>query len=102
MDKNIYNAIYKVNHAGGTGSCFYLKEHNVFVTNYHVVSGFKKVAIQDNDKNLFLVDVILVNPSLDIALLSAEGDFSNLPEIKISKSGEVAIDRKSTRLNSSH
>jgi Trypsin-like serine proteases, typically periplasmic, contain C-terminal PDZ domain len=94
MDKNIYNAIYKVNHAGGTGSCFYLKEHNVFVTNYHVVSGFKKLAIQDNDKNLFLVDVILVNPSLDIALLSAEGDFSNLPEIKIAKSGEVAIGQK--------
>ena len=27
MEQNIYNAIYKVNHAGGCGSCFYLKQY---------------------------------------------------------------------------
>ena len=37
MEQNIYNAIYKVNHAGGCGSCFYLKQYDLFVTNYHVV-----------------------------------------------------------------
>lgn len=94
MDPNIYKAIYKVNHAGGTGSCFYLKQYNLFVTNYHVVEGFKKMAIQDNDKNLFPVDVVLVSPDLDVALLSAEGDFSNIPEIQMSKSGEVKIGQK--------
>ena len=36
MEQNIYNAIYKVNHAGGCGSCFYLKQYDLFVTNYHV------------------------------------------------------------------
>ena len=35
MEQNIYNAIYKVNHAGGCGSCFYLKQYDLFVTNYH-------------------------------------------------------------------
>ncbi|MDR1985265.1 MAG: trypsin-like peptidase domain-containing protein [Prevotellaceae bacterium] len=94
MDQNIHKTIYKVNHADGTGSCFYIKEHNMFVTNYHVVEGFKKMAIQDNDKNLFLANVVLVNPDLDIALLSAEGDFTNLPEIRIAKSGEVKIGQK--------
>ena len=54
MEQNIYNAIYKVNHAGGCGSCFYLKQYDLFVTNYHVVEGFRQVAIQDNDKNSFL------------------------------------------------
>ena len=39
MEQNIYNAIYKVNHAGGCGSCFYLKQYDLFVTNYHVVEG---------------------------------------------------------------
>ena len=47
MEQNIYNAIYKVNHAGGCGSCFYLKQYDLFVTNYHVVEGFRQVAIQD-------------------------------------------------------
>jgi hypothetical protein len=94
MDQNIHKTIYKVNHAAGTGSCFYIKQHNMFVTNYHVVEGFKKMAIQDNDKNLFLANVVLVNPDLDIALLSAEGDFSHLPEIKISQSGEIKIGQK--------
>lgn len=94
MDQNIHKAIYKVNHAGGTGSCFYLKHYNLFVTNYHVVEGFKTMAIQDNNKNLFLVKVVLVNPNLDIALLAAEGDFSNLPEISLAKTGEVKIGQK--------
>ena len=44
MEQNIYNAIYKVNHAGGCGSCFYLKQYDLFVTNYHVVEGFRQVA----------------------------------------------------------
>ena len=75
MEQNIYNAIYKVNHAGGCGSCFYLKQYDLFVTNYHVVEGFRQVAIQDNDKNSFLARVVMVNSVLDIALLSVEGDF---------------------------
>ena len=53
MEQNIYNAIYKVNHAGGCGSCFYLKQYDLFVTNYHVVEGFRQVAIQDNDCLLY-------------------------------------------------
>ena len=57
MEQNIYNAIYKVNHAGGCGSCFYLKQYDLFVTNYHVVEGFRQVAIQDNDKNLSLIHI---------------------------------------------
>ena len=30
MEQNIYNAIYKVNHAGGCGSCFYLKQYDKY------------------------------------------------------------------------
>lgn len=81
---NIYKAVFKVNHAGGSGSCFYLKDYNVFITNYHVVEGFHEVAIQDNDKNFHLAKVVLVNYTKDIALLTAEGDFSNIPAIKLS------------------
>lgn len=91
---NIYKAVYKINHAGGSGSCFYVKRHDLFVTNYHVVEGFRTVAIQDNDKNSSLAQVVLVNPALDIALLKAEGDFSALPEITLPENGEVSIGQR--------
>ena len=70
MEQNIFNAVYKVNHAGGSGSCFYLKNYDLFVTNYHVVDGFREVALQDNDKNRFYARVVLVNPAKDIAFLN--------------------------------
>ncbi|MDR0668102.1 MAG: trypsin-like peptidase domain-containing protein [Prevotellaceae bacterium] len=92
--KTIYNAVYKVNHAGGSGSCFYLKKYNLFVTNYHVVEGFKKLSIKDNDKNPYLADVVLVNPKRDIALLVAQGDFSSLPDIPLADLTDVSIGQK--------
>jgi len=90
MEQNLYKTVFKVNHAEGSGSCFYMKSHDIFVTNYHVVEGFRQVAVQDNDSNTYLARVVLVNPRADIALLKAEGDFSALPEI-IPAKDEVAI-----------
>ena len=99
MEQNIYNAIYKVNHAGGCGSCFYLKQYDLFVTNYHVVEGFRQVAIQDNDKNSFLARVVMVNSVLDIALLSVEGDFSALPDIRLVERSRDRTEDKRGRLS---
>lgn len=94
MDQNIYKLVYKVTHAGGSGSCFYLKAYNLFVTNYHVVNGFRSVAIHDNDRNPYLARVVLVNPSLDIALLAADDDFSSLPELTLAADDSLAIGGK--------
>lgn len=95
MEKNnIYQLVFKVTHAGGSGSCFYLKEYDLFVTNYHVVNGFHTLAIHDNDRNPHLAKVILVNPSLDIALLSVEGDFSSLPALNLAKDDSLSIGGK--------
>lgn len=91
---NIYDSVFKVTHAGGSGTCFYLKQYNLFVTNYHVVEGFREVGVQDNDKNPYLAKVILVNTSRDIALLAVEEDFSNLPEIALAEINETAIGQK--------
>lgn len=93
MEQNLFQTVYKVNHAGGSGSCFYLKKYDLFVTNYHVVEGFRHVALQDNNQNRYLAHVVLVNPALDVALLTAEGDFSHLPEINLAGQ-EVAIGQK--------
>ena len=47
---NIYRSVFKVTHSGGSGSCFYLKNYDLFVTNYHVVEGYRTVAVHDNDR----------------------------------------------------
>ena len=91
---NIYQLVFKVTHAGGSGSCFYLKDYNLFVTNYHVVKGFHAVAVHDNDRNPYLAKVVLVNPSLDIALLSVDGDFSALPSLNLAGDNSLSIGGK--------
>lgn len=93
MEQNIFQTVYKVNHAGGSGSCFYLKQYDLFVTNHHVVEGFREVSLEDDNHNRHLAKVILINPALDIALLQAEGDFSALPDIRLSDQ-EVKIGQK--------
>ena len=70
---NIYKSVFKVTHSGGSGSCFYLKAYDLFVTNYHVTEGFRTVAIHDNERNPYLAKVVLANPAMDIALLAAVG-----------------------------
>lgn len=87
---NIYRLVFKVTHSGGSGSCFYLKNYDLFVTNYHVVEGFHTVALHDNDRNPYLGRVVLVNPALDIALLAVEGDFTSLPELNLAEKEPLA------------
>ena len=94
MENNIFQSIFKVTHSGGSGSCFYLKSRDLFVTNYHVVEGYRTVAIHDNDRNPYLAHVVVVNPLLDIALLAAEGDFAALPEIPLADDETVSVGRK--------
>lgn len=91
MEQNIYSVVFKVTHSGGSGSCFYLKEYNLFVTNYHVVEGFHTVAIHDNERNPYLAKVILLTTNLYLFLTSSnhffiifsEGVFSVLSVYKM-------------------
>lgn len=93
-NNNIYSLVFKVTHARGSGSCFYLKSHNLFVTNYHVVEGFRSVALQDNKRNPYLAKVVLVNAVLDIALLAVEHDFSHLPDFPLADNDSLEIGGK--------
>lgn len=85
MNSEINRLIYKVTHSDGSGSCFYIKQHDIFVTNYHVVAGYRNVAIHDNDRNPYEARVVAVNPELDLALLSVDADFSHLPDFALTE-----------------
>jgi hypothetical protein len=66
------NFINKVNTAKGSGSCFYLKDYDVFVTNYHVVEGFKQVCLEDNKQHVYIGNVVMVNVEEDIAIIKSD------------------------------
>jgi len=80
--------IFKVNTAEGSGTSFYLKDKDIFVTNYHVVGQFKQIALEDHDGNRFLGNVIMVNPDDDIAFVRAETAFE-LPHLPLHPDGAI-------------
>ena len=88
MDQNIFQTVYKVNHAGGSGSCFYLKKHDLFVTNYHVVEGGASAKVTTMDNRVYDVAGIYdFDESADIALLKVSG--SGFSSLQVS-TGEVS------------
>lgn len=93
MTESLYQAVCKISQSRGTGSCFYLKNYNLFVTNSHVVEGFREVAIEDQQRNRYPAKIVLANPDLDIALLKAAGDFSSFPSVRLARE-EPAIGGK--------
>ena len=66
--EKITPAIFKINTASGSGTGFYVQDYDLVITNYHVVSGFKKVALEMQDKNTLAADVMVINPLIDIGL----------------------------------
>jgi serine protease Do len=75
MTHNFEPFVFKVITASGSGSSFYLRDKNIFVTNYHVVGQFKHVSLQDPAGTRHLAQVILANPYEDIAFLKVEQSF---------------------------
>lgn len=67
--QSIQNAIVKIGTASGSGSGFYLKEHGIFVTNYHVIRGNRMVSIENQDKDRYVAQVVFVDPIVDLAFL---------------------------------
>jgi len=81
--KNTKNAIYKIITADGSGTGFKVIGHNFLITNYHVVSGSKTVAVEDHNHNRYLGQVVMVNPEVDLAFLNVEDLKETKSNIKI-------------------
>lgn len=93
MTASLYQAVCKVSQSRGTGSCFYLKNYGLFVTNSHVVEGFREVALEDRQRNRYPAKVVFANPDLDIAFLKAEGNFSSWPQLILAREEPVIGDK---------
>ncbi len=84
---HISRNIYKINTSAGSGSGFFVKNINILVTNYHVVQGFKTVAIEDHNKERYLAKVVFVNPKNDLAFLHTDAKLGNqeLPALRFAR-----------------
>lgn len=70
--ENTKNSIYKIITANGTGSGFKITGYNFIITNYHVIAGNKVVAVENQEKDRFVAEVVMVNSEIDLAFLLAE------------------------------
>ncbi|CAN5549455.1 trypsin-like peptidase domain-containing protein [soil metagenome] len=75
-------SLFKVMTASGSGTSFYLKDKNIFVTNYHVVGSYKKVSLQDKNGQRYLASVVVVNPQEDVAFLRTDHNF-DIPQLDL-------------------
>lgn len=74
--------VFKVNTSSGSGSSFYMKQHDMVITNYHVVEGHKKVALESTQREKYVANVVLVDPRYDIAFLKVQEKL-DLPEVTL-------------------
>ncbi len=79
------NAIFKILTATGSGTGFYVPARDLYVTNFHVIAGDRKVALQDQQQNRYLAHVVFVNRDLDLAFLKSEHRPDGAPEIALDK-----------------
>ena len=91
-----YSAVHKVITFTGSGSGFLIRQPNYFITNYHGVEGHHVVSLEDQDENRYRAQVVLVSPSHDLAVLTAEGDFSSLAPTPIAEAGTVELGDRMT------
>lgn len=88
------NATFKILTSSSTGSGFYFKNEDIIITNHHVVQGYKKVAIEDDNQNRIIANVIMINPDIDIAVLKPEKALEIEPSFSINDSLVIATRQK--------
>ena len=64
-----------------TGTGFFLKEHDLIVTNFHVVEGNREAVVQGEKVAKQLVDVIYADPFYDLAFLRKPEMEADMPLI---------------------
>lgn len=75
------DSVFKISTSSGTGSGFYLRDKNILVTNFHVVQGYRTVAVEDQRKERYLANVVFVNPTSDLAFLQPVRNLNIPPRV---------------------
>lgn len=84
-------AVCKVITADGSGTCFYMKTDNIWVTNYHVVAGHKQVTLETQQMDRYLANVVFISPMDDIAFLRSDYRLTDYPGIPYQSGRDVQV-----------
>ncbi|WP_375562645.1 trypsin-like peptidase domain-containing protein [Bernardetia sp. OM2101] len=76
----------------GSGTGFYLRNHNIIVTNHHVIEGCAEVAISGKNVPKQLAEVCFTDTRLDLAFLVAPHSESEIKMPTIDYSQEILRD----------
>ncbi len=77
-------AVVKIVTGVATGSGTYLRDLRAVITNYHVVKGERRVAVELPNGDRHIGDVLTVNPQKDIALVIVDAEL-DLPAVGIAR-----------------
>lgn len=72
-----------------TGTGFYLKEHDIIVTNEHVVRGNREAVIDGKGFDKQITPILYVDQRYDLAFLKASKHLKTLPSITLSNKKEI-------------
>ena len=70
--QNISPVVCKIITSSGSGTGFYIKSQNIWVTNHHVVAGSNQVTIENQKLDRYLANVVFISPEDDIAFLRSD------------------------------
>lgn len=91
--KDFNKSIFKIITSTGTGSGFAVENYDYIITNYHVISGSKIVAVEDHNKNRHVAHVVMANMEVDLAFLHIENFKNTSNDISIDKELEIEKDQ---------
>jgi serine protease Do len=80
--EKIKNVVAKILTGVSTGSGFYHKNLNAFITNFHVVQGERRVCVELSNGDKIVGNVLVANPQKDIALITVDRAL-DLPQITL-------------------
>ena len=87
---NFKNAIIQIATPWGSGTGFYIREHDLIVTNRHVTNGAKEVVISGNNFPKTISRLIYSDPVFDLAFLEPPENIS-FSEISLGEIEKVNV-----------
>jgi serine protease Do len=80
--ERIKDVVAKILTGVSTGSGFYHRDVNAFITNFHVIQGERRVCVELCNGEKVVGTVLVANPQKDIALVTVE-KYLDLPQITL-------------------
>jgi len=73
------------------GSGVIVRPSGVIITNNHVIEGADEITVVLSDRREFEAELVLADPSTDLAILQLPGDLTDLPTLQLGNSDDVLV-----------